>query len=169
MPSAFIGQLALVPYSFAPQGWAFCNGQLLPITQYQALFALIGTTYGGDGKSTFALPDMRGRVPVSSGQGPGLTNYPLGQKGGAESVTLTEAQLPAHSHSLNVHNGKAEQKTAAGNLLANAITYSNDPANGTAAAASIANAGAGQPHDNRQPYIALNWIIALFGDFPAQP
>jgi microcystin-dependent protein len=168
MPDPFLGELALVPYTFAPKGWAFCNGQLLPINQNQALFALLGTTYGGDGKVTFALPDLRGRVPISSGQGPGLENYSLGQTGGAERVTLTAAEMPQHSHALNVHSGKSLQTTPAGNVLANGSVYTSAAPNGAAAAHAVASAGSGQPHDNRQPYLTLNWIIALQGVWPTQ-
>src|SRR5437667_3006666 len=107
MPEPCIGQIILVPYTFAPTGWAFCAGQLLPIAQNTALFSLIGTTYGGNGQTTFGLPDLRGRVPISSGQGPGLASYTLGQTGGTENVTLTAAQLAAHTHAVNVANSGA--------------------------------------------------------------
>src|SRR5262245_42903332 len=109
MTDPFIGELALVPYDSAPTGWALCNGQLLPISLYTPLFSLIGNIYGGDGKTTFALPDLRGRVPISSGQGPGLENYNLGQAGGTEHVSLVAAQMPSHTHALNVHSGKSDQ------------------------------------------------------------
>lgn len=169
MAEPFVGQLALVPYNFAPLGWALCNGQLLPINQNQALFALLGTTFGGDGKVTFALPDLRGRVPISSGQGPGLDNYSLGQKGGVERVALTGAQMPAHSHALNVSAGKSPQTSPVGNLLASASIYTNQAANGVAATSAVASAGSGEVHENRQPYLTLNWIIALQGVFPSHP
>ena len=168
MPDPFLGELTLVPYNFAPKGWALCHGQLLSINQNQALFALLGTTYGGNGQTTFALPDLRGRVPLSSGQGPGLENYKLGQKGGAERVTLSANQMPAHNHALNVHKGRSLQTNPTGNLLANGSVYSNEPANGVAGASAVANAGAGQAHENCQPYLTLNWIIALQGVFPSQ-
>jgi microcystin-dependent protein len=131
MTEPFLGQLLLVPYNFAPVGWAFCDGQLLAINQNQALFALIGTTYGGDGRTTFALPDLRGRVPISSGQGAGLEMYALGQKGGTERVTTSYKQAPT--------------------------------------IAATANPGPSQPQDNHQPYLTLNWIIALQGAFPSRP
>lgn len=169
MPDPFIGQLALVPYNFAPAGWALCNGQLLPINQNQALFSLLGTTFGGDGKVSFALPDLRGRVPISSGQGPGLEDYNLGQTGGTEHVTLTVDQLPVHTHPLNVRAAKSDRKSPTGNLLANGSVYSSQPANGVAASSAVASAGSGQSHENRQPYLTLNWIIALFGQFPTHP
>jgi microcystin-dependent protein len=129
----FVGELALVPYDFAPKGWALCNGQLLPINQNQALFSLLGTTFGGDGHVTFALPDLRGRVPVSAGRGPGLSSYQLGQKGGQEQTTLSVDQMPAHSHMLQVSGVKADEKTAAGHLLANGGSYSHKPADASAA------------------------------------
>jgi microcystin-dependent protein len=157
-----------VPYNFAPKGWALCNGQLLPINQNQALFALLGTTYGGNGQTTFALPDLRGRVPISSGQGPGLESYNLGQAGGTERVAITAGQMPAHNHALNVHSGKSLQTSAIGNLLANGSVYTNEPANGVANYGAVGNAGSGQAHENRQPYLTLNWIIALQGVFPSQ-
>jgi len=168
MPDPFLGELALVPYNFAPKGWALCHGQLLPINQNQALFALLGITYGGNGQTTFALPDLRGRVPISSGQGPGLESYALGQMGGAERVAITAGQMPSHNHALNVHNGKSLQTTPTGNLLANGSVYTNEPANGVAAGSAVANAGSGQAHENRQPFLTLNWIIALQGVFPSQ-
>lgn len=169
MSEPFLGQLVLVPYNFAPKGWALCNGQLLPINQNTALFALLGTTYGGDGRVTFALPDLRGRVPLSSGQGPNLENYALGQAGGAERVTLTAAQMPAHSHPLNVRTGRPEQSNPEGNLLANDSNYSSKPANAAADETAIGTAGSGQPHENRPPYLTLNWIIAVEGIFPSRP
>jgi microcystin-dependent protein len=168
MADFFVGQLMLVPYNFAPAGWALCHGQLLSISQHTALFSLLGTSFGGDGKTTFALPDLRGRVPISSGQGPGLANYPLGQAGGSEFVTITANQMPAHSHALNVHGGKSNKTSPSGTLLADGSVYTAEAANGTAANAAIGNAGSGQPHEDRQPYLTLNWIIALQGIFPAR-
>ncbi len=167
----FIGQLALVSFNFAPHGWAFCNGQILPISQNQALFSLIGTTYGGDGVTTFALPDLRGRVPLSSGQGPGLQNYVIGQTGGQEFVTLTLSQIPAHTHAAMCDTTVASTDAPAGMIPAR--NAGGVPQYGTNAAASmsssaIGSAGGGQAHENRQPYITLNWIIALQGVFPTQ-
>jgi microcystin-dependent protein len=168
MLEPFLGQLALVPYNFAPKGWALCNGQLLPINQNQALFSLLGTNFGGDGRTTFALPDLRGRVPISSGQGPDLENYNLGQAGGTELVSLTAAQMPSHRHALNVHNGTSDQTNPAGNRLAKGSVYTNKPANATAASLVVGRSGSGQPHENRQPYLTLNWIIALEGIYPSR-
>ena len=132
MSEPFIGQIMLVPYNFAPRGWAFCNGQLLPIAQNTALFSLLGTTYGGNGQTTFALPDLRGRVPISSGQGPGLGNYDLGQVGGSESVTLTTSQMPAHTHQLPAHTHQAQahthQVTALTDSASTGIPTNNLPA-----------------------------------------
>jgi microcystin-dependent protein len=169
MLEPFLGQLALVPYDFAPKGWALCHGQLLPINQYQALFSLLGTNFGGDGRVTFALPDLRGRVPISSGQGPGLENYSLGQAGGTEQVSLTVSQMPSHRHALNVHDGKADQTSPAGNRLAKGSVYTSKPANAVAANTTVRTSGSGNPHENRQPYLTLNWIIALQGIYPARP
>ena len=163
----FLGQLLLVPYNFAPLGWAFCNGQLLSIAQNTALFSLLGTTYGGDGKSTFALPDLRGRVPLSAGQGPGLSLYDLGQAGGVEAVTLNLSQIPAHSHSVNAQSGDAADTSPQNNLPAAGGAY-NPNANTTMAANMVGTSGGSQPHENRAPYLTLNWIIALQGIFPSR-
>ena len=169
MAEPFLSEIRMFSFNFAPKGWALCNGQLLPINQNQALFALLGNAYGGDGRVTFALPDLRGRVPISSGQGPALENYKLGQAGGSEYVTLQVAQMPAHSHALNVHSGKSDRPSSpAGKLLANGSVYTSEASNGVAAAAAVASAGEGKPHENRAPYLALNWIIALQGNFPSR-
>src|SRR5215212_3360912 len=168
MGTPYLGEIKIMSFNFPPLGWALCNGQLLPINQNQALFALLGTTYGGNGQTTFALPDLRGRVPISSGQGPGLESYNLGQTGGTEHVAITPAQMPAHNHPLNIHSGKSLQTSPIGNLLANGSIYTNEAANGVAAASAVANAGSGQAHENRQPYLTLNWIIALQGVFSSQ-
>jgi microcystin-dependent protein len=172
MAEPFLGELRLVPYEFAPQGWAFANGQVLPINQNTAIFSLIGTIYGGDGVSTFALPDLRGRVPVSSGQGPGLSPYILGETLGTESESLTLAQIPAHTHGVNANTGKANQSNPIGHYPATdaagvAAEYSAS-FSGQMNANMIAAAGGGQPHDNRQPILVLNWIIALQGIYPAR-
>ncbi len=173
----FLGSLLLVPYNFAPQGWALCNGQLLPISQNTALFSLLGTTYGGDGVSTFALPDLRGRVPISSGQGPGLQPYSLGQSGGVESATLNVNQLPAHNHSVNTVSGAATDKDPANNYLATSTgaavgsapnIYSSSQPNSRLNPNAVGTAGANQPIDLRSPYLTLNWIIALNGIYPSR-
>jgi len=177
MSSPFIGEIKMFGGTFAPRGYAFCDGQLLPIAQNSALFSLLGTTYGGDGRTTFALPDLRGRVAIHQGNGPGLSNYRLGQKAGAESVTLTTAQLPPHSHAATAHAvaPAGNSNDAAGNFWADdaggaSATYHGGPANATmnAGAVSIANAGGGSPHTNVQPYLVINYIIALVGLFPSR-
>jgi len=168
----FIGQLILVPYNFCPQGWLAPEGQLLPINQYTALFSLIGTLYGGDGERTFALPDLRGRVPVGVGQGPGLSPYTWGQEGGKESQTLTQAQMPAHSHSLNSTSGLATSLAPTGNTVLAAQdrvkVYSTAAPNGSMAPSSIGVAGGNQPFDIRPPFLGLQWCIAIQGVFPSR-
>jgi microcystin-dependent protein len=171
MSQPFVGELRLVGFNFAPVGWATCDGQLMPIDQNQTLFQLIGTTYGGDGQTTFALPDLRGRVPVGIGQGPGLSNYVLGQNGGVESVTLTTNQIPVHSHTLLAHDAAATSPHADGVTLA--VAPSNVYHPGAAGAATMnasmcSTVGGSQPHENRQPILVLNWVISLFGIFPSQ-
>lgn len=167
MSEPFLGQLMLVPYNFAPKGWAFCAGQVMSIAQNSALFSLLGTTYGGDGITTFALPDLRGRVPLSSGQGPGLSPYQLGQTGGSESVTLLITEIPAHNHLVACYNGDAETSSPVNSLLANSTTYAST-ADATMAPNMIGPSGGSQPHANVQPYLTLNWIIALEGIFPSR-
>lgn len=167
MSEPFLGQLALVGFNFAPQGWALCQGQLLSIAQNSALFSLLGTTYGGDGVTTFALPDLRGRAALGFGQGPGLQNYTQGQTSGAESVTLIQQQIPAHSHSVACAAEEASASSPTGQLLANATIYAAT-ANGAMSPAMIGPAGGNQPHDNMPPYLVLNWIIALEGVYPSR-
>ncbi len=169
----FIGQILMFAGNFAPRGWAFCEGQLLAISQYQALFSILGTTYGGDGRTTFALPDMRGRVSIHPRQGPGLNNYGLGQKGGAEQVTLTTDQMPAHSHTLNANKDRGDSPDPGGASIADSRGRDKDymqsgDVNVTMSANSIASSGGGQPHENRQPYLAVNYIIALMGTYPSR-
>jgi microcystin-dependent protein len=164
----FIGELRLFPYNFAPRGWAFCNGQLIAISQNTALFSLLGTTYGGNGQTTFALPDLRGRVPVSAGQGPGLSSYSLGQTGGTETVTLLQTQMPAHNHQVAVSNGGATASRPAGNYLAAGGSYTTPSDGNTLAPTAVTPSGGNQPHENTQPYLTLNWCIALEGIFPSR-
>lgn len=170
--SPFLGEIDLVAFNFPPKGWAECNGQLLPINQNQALFALLGTTYGGDGRQTFALPDLRGRRLVGMGQGPGLSDYVLGQTGGEEAVTLTVAQMPAHVHNPVADAGVGSNIAPAGNYWATqtqVFLYNNAPSSLAAMAPqAIGATGGGQPHDNMPPYLVLNYIIALQGVFPSQ-
>jgi microcystin-dependent protein len=165
----FIGQILLVPYNFAPRGWALCNGQLLPIAQYTALFSLLGTTYGGNGQTTFALPDLRGRVPVGSGQGPGLQNYDLGAIAGTETVTLLQSQMPAHTHVVqaSIGNSSASPENAFPGSDTQTSIY-DGAASTTMNPAVIGPAGGSQPHGNLQPYQVLNYIIALEGIFPSR-
>jgi len=190
MAEPFLGMIITVPYNFAPQGWAFCAGQLLPISQNTALFALIGTTFGGDGITTFALPDLRSRVPAGSGQGPGLSNYDLGEVGGTETTTLTINQMPAHNHLItlnnltataNARNTAGNSQTPVGNVPAVeaagvTATYSNSPANATMAPGAITVTGAatasatgnGLPLSILSPFLVVNYCIALQGIFPSR-
>lgn len=163
----FIGEIRLVAFTFAPKGWAFCAGQLLPINQNQALFALLGTAYGGDGRTTFALPDLRGRVAVGMGESATGTDYPLGGSGGLESVKVTVGQLPSHSHAVRANSGPSTTKNPVASVPAFGGAYAatqNAAMNG----AMLGNKGGGQAHENRQPYLSLNYIIALQGIFPSQ-
>lgn len=176
MSEPFIGEIRIFAANFAPRGWAFCDGQLLPVSQNTALFSLLGTTYGGDGRSTFALPNMQGRSPVHPGRGPGLTSRRLGQIGGVETETLTEAQLPSHSHSMEAVTRSqfsvGNALTPAGNLLASPQT-GNQYVNAGGALAdmdsqSLADVGGGLEHNNMQPFLAMNFIIALVGLYPSR-
>lgn len=172
----FIGEIRLFAGNFAPRGWAFCHGQLIAIAQNTALFSLLGTTYGGDGRTTFGLPDLRGRVPMHEGQGPGLTPHVLGEQSGSETVTLLSTQLPVHSHAVAATTANATSQVARTNLPAftyiDAVTtlYANEDG-GTVAMApgAIASSGSGLPHENRMPTLALNFIIAVEGIFPSRP
>lgn len=167
----FIGQIQMFAGTFAPSGWMLCEGQILPISQYDALFALIGTTYGGDGVQTFGLPDLRGRVIVSAGQGGGLSNYIIGQTGGAEAVTITTGQLPAHAHPLFADSLSGTSDTPTGLLIANGPdgipSFGTDPT-GVMAGNAVSNAGGGQAHSNVKPYLAIRYIIAVQGIFPSR-
>ncbi len=176
----FIGQILLVPFNFAPRGWALCNGQLLSVLQNQSLFSLLGTTYGGDGKTTFAVPDLRGRCVVGMGQAPGMHFYALGEQGGKEQVTLNTMELPAHSHVVmaSTSNGATSSPTEA--LLANAqVTIERGTTVGgnsyikanpdtTLHPHTIQPSGGNLPHENRQPYITMNYIISLEGEWPSR-
>lgn len=174
MADQFIGEIRIFAGNFAPTGWALCAGQLLPISQNTALFSLLGTYYGGDGKSTFALPDLQGSVPVHQGQGPGLSERYLGEASGAPDVTLLLSETPAHTHALMASPDPADH-VAPGNTFSLAVSnpgtiyQDNTTQNQTAfAIQTIAPVGGGLPHDNRQPYLVLNFIIALQGIFPAR-
>lgn len=168
----FIGQIAFVPYNFAPRGWAECNGQLLSIAQNTALFSLLGTTYGGNGTTNFALPDMRGRMLIHNGQGAGLSPRQLGQTGGSENVTLTQNQMPVHNHTVNAVSTDGDDASPTGNLPANTKTldkeYSTANANTTMKGTMVNSAGGGQPHENMSPFLTMKCIIALQGVFPTR-
>jgi microcystin-dependent protein len=164
---AFLGEIRLVPFNFAPKGWAICAGQLLPINQNQALFALLGTTYGGNGQTTFALPDLRGRVPIGAGQAAGGSNYPLGATGGQETVGLRTRELPRHAHAVHASSAAATTKNPATAFPAGGGAYAAQRSV-RMNAAMIGRTGGGEGHENRQPYLGLNYIIALQGIFPSQ-
>lgn len=168
----FLGEIKMFAGNFAPRGWALCNGQLLPINQNSALFSLLGTTYGGDGETTFGLPDLRGRVPVHAGQGPGLSNYAQGQKGGQETVTLTVPNLPPHNHTINANNTIGNSNDPTGKLPAQTglfdNEYSTQPANAQLSGSAVNNTGSGTAIEIRQPYNTVNFIIALVGIYPSR-
>ena len=167
----FTGQIMVFAGNFAPQGWAQCNGQLMPISQYDALFSLIGTTYGGDGQTTFALPDLRSRVPIHQGQGPGLSNYTLGENGGGETVTLLTSQLPVHTHPALGNSNAGTSTDPAGGVWASGPTstyIAGASANASMSQTSISGNGGSQPHDNMLPFLTLNFCIALEGIYPSQ-
>ena len=173
MSDPFLGQIIMFGGNFAPRGWALCEGQLLPISQNTALFSILGTTYGGDGRTTFGLPDLRGRVPMGNGQGPGLTNRRLGEKSGAENVTLTSAQMPTHNHTAAAVGPAGNSNDATGNVWADdagvsSATYSSGVVTGAMRGDAIGNAGSNQAHTNVQPYQVVNFIIALQGTFPSR-
>jgi len=168
MAQPYVGEIRMFAGNFAPAGWMFCEGQLLPISEYETLFNLIGTTYGGDGQSTFALPDLRGRVPVHFGNG-----YTLAETGGVETVTLTASQIPAHSHAFLATNNPATSNALAnqvfGTTSASTITpYGTDAPTTALNPNSIGSIGGSQPHTNFQPYLCVDFIISLFGIFPSQ-
>jgi microcystin-dependent protein len=165
MAQPFVGEIRMFGGNFAPVGWAICNGALMAIDQNPTLFNLIGTTYGGDGQTTFALPDLQGRLPMHVGFG-----ALLGLKGGVETVTLTTVQIPAHSHAANASTLGAPSRDPAGKVWAawNAKQFSDQPSDGAMNAGAIGSAGGSQPHDNMVPFLVINFIISLFGIFPTQ-
>lgn len=170
----FIGQLMLVCFNYAPVGWMFCDGSLLPIAQYQALFSLLGTTYGGNGTTNFALPDLRGRVPVGatlSGGGNSLTPRQMGGIGGSETAALTAAQIPAHNHLIATNDTSESLNTSANHYLgggARTSIYAAQAGATTLAPAAVSMSGGSQPHENMQPFLGLNWIIAINGVWPSR-
>ena len=165
MAQPYVGEIRMFAGNFAPAGWMFCEGQLLPISENETLFQLIGTTYGGDGQSTFALPDLRGRLPIHQGNG-----FILAETGGAEQVTLTVSQIPAHSHSMLATSSIASDTAPAGNVPSQTSTfdfYQTTPGSQAMAPGSVASTGGSQPHTNFQPYLCVDFIISLFGIFPS--
>lgn len=176
MSEPFIAEVRIFAGNFAPRGWAFCDGQLLPISQNTALFSLIGTTYGGDGRSTTALPNLQGRTPMHPGRGPGLTSRRLGQRGGVEMVSLTEAQMPNHTHQLRASTDDIEEEGGekgpangyTARMQANQSIYSGASNLVDMASDSITNTGGSQAHNNMQPFLTLNFIIALVGLYPSR-
>jgi microcystin-dependent protein len=179
MAQPYVGQIMIIGCNFAPAGWMLCAGQLLPISEYETLFQLIGTTYGGDGESTFGLPNLQGRVPLHMGTGNGLSTYALGQAAGVESVTLNTQQIPNHNHLAIASSSSGNSKTPQGTILANEggadadkvsiyAPWDTDPANMTTMLpAMVQQTGGSQAHENRQPLLVLNFIISLFGVFPS--
>jgi microcystin-dependent protein len=168
MSEPFIAEIKIWPLNFAPRGWAFCDGQLLPISQNTALFALVGTTYGGDGRTTLGLPNLSGRLPMHSGQGPGLTNRRLGQTLGAETASLTDAQMPAHSHSPQGFPTTEVANPTSTRGIGTAFLYAQPGTVVAMAADIVGDTGGDQAHSNLQPFLSLNFCIALTGDFPSR-
>jgi microcystin-dependent protein len=187
MSDPFIGQIALFGFNFAPRGWATCSGQVMPLSQNVALFSILGTAYGGNGRTTFALPDLRGAAAIGAGQGPALSEYGIGETGGTDNVELVTAEMPQHSHAFAVSTDQASAQEPANNVLARAVRpldggdpqapgprqaqvnfYSPNPQNARSALAAnaIGPTGGDKPHNNMQPYLALNFCIALLGEFP---
>ena len=167
MAQPYVGEIRIFAGNFAPAGWMFCEGQLLPISEYETLFNLIGTTYGGDGQSTFALPDLRGRIPLHQGNG-----FTLAEQGGVETVTLTTAQMPTHTHPLIASTQTGTDKSPQGRITdqtsGGVLVYIEEGTDQPMAANAIGPQGGSQPHDNFQPYLCLDFIISLFGIFPSQ-
>ena len=172
MSDPYIGEIRMFGGSFAPAGWAFCQGQTLPIAQNDALFTLLGTTFGGDGQETFNLPDLQGRLPLHQGKGPGITqNYVIGENAGVESVTLTTQQIPVHTHAVVGTNAIGSEANPANNFLASSSSINAygvyTPANAFASTA-IPPVGGGEPHENMMPYLCISFILSLYGIFPNQ-
>ena len=173
MSTPFVAEIRIFPFNFAPTGWAFCNGQVMPISQNTALFSLLGTTYGGNGTSTFALPNLQGAAPLMPGQGAGLSSYNLGQSGGGTSVTLTKSQMPSHRHTVQANSGAGTQSSPASADWASAIAlrqstklYVQGETNTTMSSQALTTTGGGLPHNNMPPYLVMNFCIALQGVFP---
>ena len=171
MSEPFVGEIRMFAGNFAPQGWAFCDGQLLAVSQNDALFSLLGTTYGGDGRTTFGLPDMRGRIPNHAGTGPGLSPRPLGAKLGSERETLTVNQLPSHSHDMSASTDAGSQSSSNGQFLAsspNVRVFRPGGPNSNLLSTSVTNTGGSQSHNNIMPFLCVNFIIALVGIYPSR-
>lgn len=170
MADPFVAEIRIFPFNFAPKGWAWCDGQLMPLSQNTALFSLLGTTYGGNGKSNFALPDLQGRAPMHPGQGPGLSLHDLGETGGSETVTLLESEIPAHSHAVMASRAEGATREPVGQLTAagigGVVAYAAPGALTQLSPNTIAPAGGDQPHNNLQPYLTFYFCIALQGVFP---
>jgi len=175
MSDPYIGEIKMFAGNFVPRGWAYCNGQLLPINQNTALFSLLGTNYGGDGRSTFGLPDLQGAAPMQAGQGPGLSDRALGGTGGSAEVTLTSTEMPSHAHPVNSVSGSGDRNAPGDNLWAEprsgrrAVPAYAPTANTAMAPDALAGAGGSQPHNNLHPFLAVSFIIALQGVFPPRP
>lgn len=171
MSEPFIGEIRMFAGSFAPRGWAFCDGQLLAVSQNDALFSLLGTIYGGDGRTTFGLPDARGRVPLHQGIGPGLSGRRLGSKSGAETVTLTTNQLPSHAHNFNANTAPATGEAPQGKVVAQGVGvnfYLDESQDVSMASTMIGHTGGSRSHSNLMPTLCINFIIALFGIYPSR-
>ncbi len=171
MSEPFVGEIRMFAGNFAPRGWAFCDGQLLAVSQNDALFSLLGTIYGGDGRTTFGLPDLRGRIPLHQGEGPGLSRRRLGSKGGAEKETLTTNQLASHAHDWNANTAAADSAASQGRVLADptGVRIFEPADQGTdLASTTIANTGGSQPHTNLMPTLCVHFIIALVGIYPSR-
>jgi microcystin-dependent protein len=175
MADPFLAEIRIFPFNFPPKGWAWCDGQLVPISQNTALFSLLGTTYGGDGRSTFALPDLQGNAPLHPGQGPGLSLYDLGQTGGSETVTLLQSEIPSHTHTMRANSSDGTNPSPANNVAAGPgadrglFLYKDGSANSNMNPGALSNAGGDAPHNNMQPYLTFYFCIALQGVFPQRP
>jgi microcystin-dependent protein len=171
MSDPFIGELSVVGFNFAPVNWLLAQGQLLPISRYTALFSLLGTSFGGDGKSTFGLPNLQGVVPIGMGQGPGLSNYVLGEMGGSQTVTLLQDQTPSHTHAPMAKDTRADKASPVGNSFAESVSgfmYSSASPTTLMNPNAISPYGGGLPHNNLMPYVGMYWIICLSGIFPTR-
>ncbi|MEM6795290.1 MAG: tail fiber protein [Acidobacteriota bacterium] len=169
MSEPFVAEIRIFAGNFAPRGWAFCNGQLLPVSQNTALFSLIGTTYGGDGRTTTALPNLMGRVPMHPGRGPGLTSRRLGQRGGSEMITLSEAQMPNHTHQMVASEERGETNNPQNSYLAQGLDqYAKTSDGSKLASVALPSVGGSQAHNNLQPFLVMTFIIALVGLYPSR-